>query len=187
MKRLARRLLVFTLAVAAVVLFMKSDWIEKLMYPIHYREDIRASASNYEVDPHLLAAIIRSETNFQTGRESSKGALGIMQIMPDTADWIIDQAQFTAVSMDDIHHRADVSIEMGSWYMQSLNKQFDQNQIAAVAAYNAGPGNVKRWMTERVWDGTLEQLSDVPFGETRHYIKRVFYYYDKYKSLYPQL
>ncbi|MFS0723169.1 lytic transglycosylase domain-containing protein [Paenibacillus sp. 1P07SE] len=187
MRRLMRTVVLLAVVVATVVLFIRSDRIEQMMYPIHYREDIRASASNYKVDPYLLAAIIRSETNYQTGRESSKGALGIMQIMPDTADWIIDQANFTSVTMDDIHHRADVSIEMGSWYIHSLSKQFDQNTIAAVAAYNAGPGNVKRWMSEQVWDGTLDQLSDVPFGETRHYVKRVFYYYEKYKSLYPTL
>jgi len=187
MRRLARLLLLLAVAVAAIVLFFRSDWIERMMYPIHYEDDIRASALNYKLDPYLLAAIIRSETNFQTGRESPKGALGIMQIMPDTADWIIDQAKFTSVTMEDVHHRADVSIEMGSWYIQSLIRQFDNNTTAAVAAYNAGPGNVKRWLGEKVWNGSIEQLADVPFGETRHYVKRVFYYYDKYKSLYPDM
>ncbi|GGF97831.1 lytic transglycosylase domain-containing protein [Paenibacillus abyssi] len=156
------------------------------MYPIHYRDDIRASASNYDVDPYLVAAIIKAETNYQTGRESRKGALGIMQIMPDTAHWITERAGFTDVTLDDVHQRADVGIEMGTWYLASLKHQFNHNTITAIAAYNAGPGNVTRWLNEKIWDGEFDTVSQIPFGETRHYVQKVVYYYNKYKELYAE-
>ncbi|MNE39724.1 Soluble lytic murein transglycosylase precursor [compost metagenome] len=155
------------------------------MYPVYYKADIKASASNYGLEPQLVAAIIRSESNYQTGRESRKGALGLMQIMPDTAAWVVQKAGFREVTEDMLLHRADVSIEVGTWYLHSLHKQFDHNSIAVIAAYNAGPGNVRKWMDSGVWDGTQDTISQIPFGETRHYIQRVIYYYNKYKDLYP--
>jgi soluble lytic murein transglycosylase len=180
-----KRVLLLLFIGLMILLFAKSDWMGRWMYPIQYIDDIRASAQNYEVDPYLVAAIIRAESNFETGRESHKGALGIMQIMPDTADWIVSKANFKNVTLEDVHHRADISIQMGTWYLQSLEKQFKKKRVVVIAAYNAGPGNVSRWLNEQVWDGELSNVSDIPFGETRHYVQRVIYYYNKYKDLYP--
>jgi soluble lytic murein transglycosylase len=186
MKFLRKKRVLLLLFVGFVfVLFANSDWLGRLMYPIHYQSDIKASAINHKVDPYLVAAIIRAETNYKTGKASKKGAIGIMQIMPDTAQWIIESAKFSNVQLTDIERRADVSIELGSWYLGSLHEQFDHNAIAAVAAYNAGPGNVRSWLNDGVWDGTKETVEQIPFGETRHYIQRVIYYYNKYKELYP--
>ncbi|MCA0754821.1 lytic transglycosylase domain-containing protein [Paenibacillus sp. N4] len=182
---LKKRVLLFLLLGLLTILFLKSHWLATWMYPVYYKEDIRASASNYGVEPHLVAAVIRSETNFRTGKDSRKGALGLMQIMPDTATWVVQKAGFKEVTEDMLRHRADVSIEVGSWYLNSLMDQFDDNKIAAVAAYNAGPGNVKKWLDTGVWDGELDNVKKIPFGETRHYVQRVIYYYNKYKDLYP--
>jgi soluble lytic murein transglycosylase len=170
-----------------VVLFASSDRLGRMIYPIHYKGDIKASASNNQVDPYLVAAIIRAESNYKTGQESKKGAIGIMQIMPDTATWIIQKANFTDVTLEDIQHRADVSIELGTWYLHSLHEQFNNNDVASVAAYNAGPGNVRSWLKEGVWDGSGDTVNRIPFGETRHYVQRVIYYYNKYKALYPTI
>lgn len=183
---LKKRFLLILLLGFVLILFLKSDWMASMMYPIHYKDDIRASASNYNVEPHLVAAIIRSESNFKTGRESRKGALGLMQIMPNTAAWVVQQAGFKEIDEEMLRHRADVSIEVGAWYLNSLLKQFDQNMIATIAAYNAGPGNVRKWLDSGQWDGQLEAVKQIPFGETRHYVQRVIYYYNKYKDLYPE-
>lgn len=182
---LKKRVLMVLLLGLMMILFLKSDWLAAWMYPVYYKEDIRASASNYGVEPHLVAAIIRSETNYRTGQESRKGALGLMQIMPETADWVVQRAGFKEVTEDMLRHRADVSIEVGAWYLKSLDQQFDHNKVAAIAAYNAGPGNVRKWLDSGVWDGTLESVKQIPFGETRHYVQRVIYYYNKYKDIYP--
>ncbi|EXX89526.1 lytic transglycosylase [Paenibacillus darwinianus] len=182
-----KRVLLALCAALLALLFINSSWIGRLMYPIRYSEDITVSAENNDVDPYLVAAIIRTETNFRTGKVSSKGALGIMQIMPETAQWIIERAEFSNVSLDDIRERADVGIELGAWYLHSLYKQFGGNPVAAVAAYNAGPGNVRGWLNKGVWDGRSETSDTIPFGETRHYVQRVMYYYNKYKTIYPTL
>jgi soluble lytic murein transglycosylase len=179
-------LLAGLLLLAAILYAEQSDWVKHRLYPVAYRDDIRASASSHGVEPHLVAAVIRVESNFRTGRVSGKGALGIMQIMPDTAEWIMRQAGYEGVTPDHIRDRADVGIELGTWYLASLLRQFDGNAAAAVAAYNAGPGNVRAWLAEGVWDGKLESSDDIPFGETRRYVQRVHYFYNKYKSIYPE-
>lgn len=184
---LKKRVFLVLLLGLIAILFLKSDWLGTWMYPVYYKQDISASASNYGIEPHLVAAIIRSETNYQTGKDSKKGALGLMQIMPETAKWVVQKAGFEEVTEDMLRNRADVSIEVGSWYLKSLHQQFDQNQIAAIAAYNAGPGNVRKWLDSGVWDGRIETVKEIPFGETRHYVQRVIYYYNKYKDLYPGL
>ncbi len=186
-KRTRRRVLFVVLLGLLAVLFIKSDWLTSLLYPIHYKEDIRVSARNYGVETHLIAAIIRTESNFKTGRESRKGALGIMQVMPDTASWIVEKAGLEKISEEMLRNRADIGIEMGAWYLNFLHKQFDGNSIAAIAAYNAGQGNVRKWLSSGTWDGTIESVKEIPFGETRHYVQRVYYYYNKYKKHYPDL
>jgi Soluble lytic murein transglycosylase and related regulatory proteins (some contain LysM/invasin domains) len=180
-----KRLLLAVILILLIVWFIRSDWLASKIYPIHYKEDIRASASNYNLEPHLIAAVIRAESNYQTGRESRKGALGLMQLMPSTAHWVVEKAGFDKVTDDMLRHRADVSIEVGSWYLNMLHEQFDDNMIAAVAAYNAGPGNVRKWLDDGVWNGEIGTTEDIPFGETRHYVQKVYYYYNKYKDLYP--
>ncbi|ANE48361.1 lytic transglycosylase [Paenibacillus swuensis] len=168
------------------ILFAGTSWLDRWVYPIHYREDIIVSSQNYKVDPYLIAAIIRVESNYKTDTKSSKGAVGIMQIMPDTANWIIQKADYSKYTIHELDNRADVNIEVGAWYIRSLYDQFDYNKIAVIAAYNAGPGNVKKWLKSGNWDGSLEQLDAVPFGETRHYVQRVVYYYNKYKKIYSE-
>ncbi|MBD2863833.1 MULTISPECIES: lytic transglycosylase domain-containing protein [Paenibacillus] len=166
-----------------VLLFYNSDWLGKLLYPIRYEKDITISAQNYEVDPFLIAAIIRVETNYNPEKISKKGAIGLMQLMPDTAEWIVKKAGY-AEETSKLLHRADVNIEVGAWYLNSLYNQFGSNKIATLAAYNAGPGNARKWLDNGTWDGTLKNVDQIPFGETRHYIQRVLYYYDKYVDLY---
>ena len=87
-------------------LFYDSNWLGKLLYPIRYQEDILVSSANYDVDPFLIAAIIRVETNFNPDKQSRKGAVGLMQIMPDTADWIVQQAGY-APEASTLLHRPD--------------------------------------------------------------------------------
>ncbi|MBW7476662.1 lytic transglycosylase domain-containing protein [Paenibacillus oenotherae] len=193
MRRTARRrralfilVLLFLVALLLTMLFLKSDWMGRWMYPIHYENDIRISAKNYDLDPLLIAAVIRVETNYSPDAVSGKGAVGIMQLMPDTAEWIMKKGGFTPVPPEMLSARADISIELGSWYLHSLHKQFDGKLYAALAAYNAGPGTVKRWISEGTWDGKLETVKQIPYGETRHYVQRVIYYYNKYKKLYTE-
>ncbi|GAA3401548.1 lytic transglycosylase domain-containing protein [Paenibacillus hodogayensis] len=178
-----KRVFVLLFVSLLILLFYNTAWLGKWVYPIRHDQDIALSARSYGVDPFMVAAIIRVETNFNPDKVSRKGAVGLMQLMPDTAEWVVQKAGY-AEETSQLLHRADVNIEVGAWYLKSLYNQFDNNPIAVLAAYNAGPGNARKWLDNGTWDGTLKGLGNIPFGETRHYVQRVLYYYDKYAKLY---
>lgn len=186
-RRFFRKLLWLVVICFIVVLFAKSDWLSKKIYPIKYNGIIIEHSNKYEVDPHLIAAVIKVESNFETGRESRKGAMGLMQLMPTTADWAIEKADLAHISAQELLHNPEMNIEVGTWYLNHLLTQFNDETIIAIAAYNAGPGNVSKWIEEGVWSGEFATREDIPFGETRHYVQKVIYYYNKYKELYPHL
>lgn len=179
--------------ITILVLFFATDDIGRWMYPIQYQEDIGVSAENFNVDPLLIASIIRVESNFKVGQESSKNAKGLMQIMPQTAEWIVSHNNYSPHILEHIHE-PDVNIEMGTWYVHWISERFTdfheassklEDEIAVIAsAYNAGHNKTLGWLQEEVWDGTYGNLNQIPYGETRHYIKRVIYYYKKYVSFY---
>ncbi|WP_425313093.1 lytic transglycosylase domain-containing protein [Paenibacillus mangrovi] len=180
-----KRVLLLLFIGFVVVLFFSTNWMA-LFYPIYYKDNIREQSERYDVDPFLITSIIRVESNFKLGKESKKGAIGLMQLMPDTAQWAMEQANLPEVTMDHIKHQPEASIEIGTWYLNYLDNQFKGNRIAVIAAYNAGPGKVDGWLKKGVWDGTLESVKDIPFGETRHYVQRVVYYYNQYTRIYDE-
>lgn len=186
------------------ILLMNVNAIGRLMYPIKYQEDIMISAQHFRIDPLLIAAIIRTESNYKPHLISSRQAVGLMQIMPTTAQWIVERGGYEAETLQHLAEPA-VNIELGSWYVKwlidrysgysegdaegeaegDLVAELDDDLIALVAAsYNAGHNKVGEWLKNNVWDGRYQTRGDIPYGETRHYIKRVMYYYNKYKSFY---
>ncbi|MDO3678907.1 lytic transglycosylase domain-containing protein [Paenibacillus ehimensis] len=180
-----KRVFALLLLTFVIFLFLSSTYVGRMLYPIRYEQEIRQNAAKYDLDPFLVAAVIRVESNYLAETESKKGAYGMMQLMPDTANWIIDKARFSEEFRTRLNEPA-VSIELGSWYLNWLFKQFNGNKIAVLAGYNAGHGKVSRWLQEKEWDGTLQNADRIPYGETRHYIQRVMYYYNKYVKLYGE-
>lgn len=187
----------FAVVFAALVLwlFTDIDGIARLLYPISYEQDILVSSRQHGVDPLLVAAIIRVESNFDPNRVSAKDAAGLMQIMPQTAEWIVDRGGYAPETVEQLH-RADVSIELGTWYIGHLMRHFDaalknkstKDAVSLLAAaYNAGPGAVGRWLNDGVWDGDYDSRQQIPYGETRHYVRRVWYYYEKYEEIYGDI
>ena len=182
-----RRVLLPILLIVLALLFVQSDWIGRWVYPISYKNEIKLGADRYNLDPLLIAAIIRVESNFRPKAVSPKGAIGIMQIMPNTAEWILKQKDFGTISVEQAGNEAYAGISLGAWYVNELQRQFDGKLPLMLAAYNAGPGKVRQWLAEGRWDGTEKQLSNIPYGETRHYVQRVLYYYKKYQNFYEAL
>ncbi|MBN2982988.1 MULTISPECIES: lytic transglycosylase domain-containing protein [Cohnella] len=183
-----RRLLIPLVLVVAVIAIVQTDWLGRTMYPIYYKDEIRSTASRFQLDPLLVAAIIRVESNYRAEAVSPKGALGIMQVMPDTANWILEkEAEFGALTVQEIGRNPEAGMQVGGWYIREMLRQFDGNLAASLAAYNAGPGKVRQWLNEGVWDGSQQSINDIPYGETRHYVQRIFYYYNKYQQLYDEL
>lgn len=178
----SRKNLVLFLLLFIVFLAINTKYIWQIMYPIKYDEIIYDTSQKYDIDPFLLMSIIQVETRFNEDKVSKKGAIGPMQIMPETATWIINTGGFH-VSYEDLK-KPRINLELGSWYISNIYYQLDKNLTATIAAYNAGPTKVARWINEGVWDGTTEHIDQIPIGETRHYIQRVLFFYDRYSWIY---
>jgi soluble lytic murein transglycosylase len=166
-----------------VVMAVSSSWFWKFLYPYHHEEIIQAAAEQNGIDPLMVAALINVESKFRTEDVSRVGAVGLMQLMPETAAWVAQQSGIAYSGTEALADPA-VNIRLGSWYLAYLNKQFKGNWVAVVAAYNGGEGRVNRWISTGEWDGSLDTSDKIPVGETRHYVQRVFFNYEKYKKLY---
>ncbi|MFT9848294.1 lytic transglycosylase domain-containing protein [Aneurinibacillus sp. REN35] len=183
MRRFRRRNTIFFLCLLAVFLLLDAPVTWKAMYPVYYKEQISKSSQQYDVDPYLVMAIIQIESKFDKSRVSKKGAVGLMQVMPMTAQWAIEKTKLSPMATEYLDE-PDTNILLGTWYVSFLSEMFHGNPYAVIAAYNAGPGNVKKWIQQGIWDGTSEHLSQIPFGETRHYVQRALYYKQRYEKIY---
>ncbi|SHE75660.1 soluble lytic murein transglycosylase [Seinonella peptonophila] len=182
----SKKALLITGILCLIFIFVAMPLFNRLIYPLEYEEYVIDSAKSTHVDPYLIIAIIRTETKFDPNRNSRVGAQGLMQLMPYTVDEIIQQGNFSPAFRDYVNDPA-VNIRLGSWYLADLTKKFKGNKVAVIAAYNAGPTAVSQWLREGVWDGTSKNSNQIPYGETRHYVKRVTYLYQKYRDLYEDL
>ncbi len=180
---LTKKTIILFLLLFLVFLVINSKIPWKLVYPIHYQEEIILNAKEYNVDPYLILSIIQVETRFQPDKVSKKGAMGLMQLMPNTAAWIIEEGKFPEKFLQQTFEPS-VNIELGTWYLSKLLSKYNHNLVMVIAAYNAGPGNVDKWIQDGIWDGSYEQVQNVPIGETRHYVQRVVHYFEQYQWIY---
>ncbi len=175
---------ILLLAVFVLLLFLQPYYIKLYFRPVKYREIISKEAEASSIDSNLLAALIFVESGFNSDALSSRGAVGLMQIMPETADWIAEQKKLEDFSISDLYN-PQINIEFGSWYFSHLLEKFDDNLNLALAAYNAGQGNVSKWI-ESGWDGKMEEKRSVPFGETDDFIRKVLKtrsFYQKFNKI----
>lgn len=183
-KTLAALALVLLLAAAAGFAVYSSDWFQKrFFYPFPYQDKVFQYAVAYEVDPFLVAAVIRTESKFVAVARSPKGAMGLMQMMPETGRWVAEQ-----VGRDDFRpellNDPEVSIRFGVWYLASLKKEFKGNEILMLAAYNGGRGNVAQWMRQMGWGADFRDIERIPYRETKEYVGKVLVARAKYRDLY---
>jgi len=156
------------------------DELERNRHPIAFSEEIKASSEKYGIPQEILYAVILSESSFEPDAKSPVGAKGLMQIMDDTNLWI---CEMTGMDKDADIYDPKVNIERGSWLLARLYKQFG-SWDTAFAAYNAGSGNVTKWLAQSKYSSDGKTLDEIPFEETREYVKRVNKYKEKYKKLY---
>ena len=154
------------------------------LYPYPYQEIVQQYAKKYHVDSSLCVAVVQVESRFKQTAVSHRGALGLMQIMPNTGKWIASQfdEEFSVEKLQE----PETNIRYGIWYLASLRQEFEDNDVLALAAYNAGRGNVHAWMVENGWSMNFNDISSIPFAETREYVKRVLRSQAKYKELYNE-
>jgi len=165
------------------VFIVPSLW--RIIYPWPHRELIMRHAELHDLDPFLVAAIIRVESSFRSEALSPQGARGLMQIIPTTGQWIANQKGLPNYSEDSLFS-PETNIMLGTWYLRNLKEQFDGEVVVALAAYNGGRGNVSTWLEERVWSGQVADIADIPFPETRNYVWRVLRLRKVYRELYAR-
>lgn len=181
LKVLIVSLLFVTIGVYAI---FTSEWFQKkYMYPFLYQEAVYTYALERDIDPFLIAGVIRTESKFITEARSPKGALGLMQIMPETGRWIAEQLGEKEYKIADLSD-PDTNIRFGSWYLASLKKEFYGNEVLILAAYNGGRGNVKQWIERYGWAKDFDDIKQIPFTETREYVEKVIHSKKKYIELY---
>lgn len=155
----------------------------KMTHPFRFTDLILAEAVKAGIDPLLLLALVRQESNFEWHAESWAGAQGLMQVMPATADWIALQLGRRDFAQHLIY-RPYVNVEFGVWYFDYQLSSFSEDAAAALVAYNAGPGRVKRWRTEEMAQDDDLFLEYMPLEEPRLYLERVYHHYSVYRRLY---
>lgn len=130
-----------------------------------------------------MISVMKTESKFSPQARSAKGALGLMQMMPDTGAWVADQLDISDYKTSRLLD-ADLNIRFGVWYLASLNREFKGNEVLMLAAYNAGRGNVKEWAQQYRWTEEFHQIEQIPFQETREYVRKVLRDREQYRSLY---
>lgn len=161
-----------------------SDYIQtRYVYMWDYQQDIVTYSRKNQVDPFLVAAIIKNESGFKPNVVSSVGAIGLMQIMPDSGYWIAKQMGLQDYRSADLY-KAKQNIRMGCWYLGELLYEFQGNEALALMAYNAGRGKTKQWMEEQGWNYEFYDIKSIPYPESRAYVIKVLYDKRRYKDLY---
>ncbi len=168
-------------ALVAIVLGVTgvfSHFIKEFTLPLRHEDIIRQQAHDKGVDASLIAAVIYAESRFRD-QTSSAGARGLMQITPTTAKEIERLSGGTTFTLNDLSD-PDVNIRYGTYYLAALLNQFDGSEIAALAAYHAGPTAVEEW------GGSSIGIADIPIEETRDYVEEVLDKRQDYRREYAQ-
>ena len=126
-------------------------------------------AHKYRVQKHLVEAVMHAESKFDQKAVSHVGAVGMMQLMPKTAERIAQEGELQYTDLKEPRQ----NIMLGTWYIDYLLKKYHNNEVLALAAYNAGRGNVDEWITEYGWKDDFTNIKEIPFPETREFVKLV--------------
>jgi soluble lytic murein transglycosylase len=176
--------IVVTALFVGVVASMLHQAARNLALPLSDTRIIREQAAAEGLDPALIAAVIYAETKFDP-RPSPAGAQGLMQILPSTAYYLAHLSggvSFTASDLAD----PSVNVAYGSYYLRYLLNHYDGNEMLAVAAYNGGLGNVDKWVARAQRQGRPLSVEEIPFPQTREYVRRVLGAERAYRATYAR-
>ncbi|MFL5833904.1 MAG: transglycosylase SLT domain-containing protein [Solirubrobacterales bacterium] len=185
-RKVRRRRKIFAVGTIAVLLGVLAgalvasgafdDALQELTLPLRHEDVIRQQADEKGVDAALIAAVIYSESKF-SDQTSSAGARGLMQITPEAADTIAKNSNATSFELKDLGN-PEINIRYGTFLLRELLERYDGDEAAALAAYNAGPGNADEW------GGPGLTVAEIPFPETRAYVEEVLEKRDEYRHEY---
>ncbi len=154
--------------------------VQRCLYPLAYEQELVRESRSNGLDPYLVAAIVYQESKFSPQAVSPVGAIGLMQLMPGTAD---EMARRHGLQGPLNLSTPALNLRLGTSYLKILLDRYDQDQVEALAAYNGGPSNVERWAGS---DGQLAR-EEIGYPETREFVDAVLSHKEQYKKLYPSL
>ncbi len=158
----------------------KTTLYGEALYPFPYQDMILNWSNQRQLNPLLVTALIRQESRFMPKIKSWVGATGLMQVMPETGEWIASKINIKEYNLE----KPEDNIKFGTWYLDYTHREYQNNSMLAVASYNAGPGSVSDWLKRFGWNDPDEFHEKIPFPETKGYVEHVFGNYWNYLRLY---
>lgn len=166
-----------------IFVFIGIGMVISLIYPIGYKDIIKQYSKEYDVDPYLVAAIINVESKYNKDAISNKEARGLMQVGSQTGEWAASVLKIENYN-ETLLFKPEINIRFGTWYIDQLKKEFNNNMDLVIVAYNAGSGNVNKWLQDEKHSIDKKNLTNIPFKETEDYLKKVKFNYKVYNIVY---
>ncbi len=179
------KLFTFLVIIAVIIILISvfAPKIEKKIYPKNYSEFVERYSKEYNIDETLIYAIIKTESSFDKNAFSNAGAIGLMQIMPETFDWLqIKMGSGEKLSHDKLYD-PEINIKYGVFFLSLLEEEFNDRKLV-IAAYHAGRGRVNEWLLDESVSHDGKTISEIPSRTTAHYVSKVTRNIKKYNKLY---
>jgi len=183
LKKLITIIIIIAICIGLANYFNIKERIYKLIYPIDYSEYVEKYTDEYDVDKLLIYSIIKAESNFNPEAKSQSDAIGLMQVVEATAVETAKELGHDDISEDNLYE-PELNIQIGVKYFTKLLNLYDDNMNLAIIAYNAGIGNVDKWIENKTIKEDGSDLENIPYTETRNYVKKILRDYEIYKKLY---
>lgn len=177
-----KKLIIAIIVIAIIVIAFKMQILQQI-YPKKYSEYVEKYAEECELDPLFVYSIIKAESNFKETAKSNSDALGLMQVMQPTAEEIGARLRIEEKITEEKLYEPETNIRIGIKYFKSLLDKYD-NLNLAIIAYNAGMGNLDSWLEQGIIDSQGENIENIPFPETKNYVKKILQNYKIYKEIY---
>ncbi len=176
-------LLILTILIILFGVLKIQNYILKKIYKTNYSEYVYKYSEENNIDPLLTFAIIKAESNFKRNIKSKSGAIGLMQLMESTA---LEEAKEVnqEITVTESLYNPEINIKIGTKYYAKLIKKYDGNSLLALAAYNAGIGNVDNWIKQGIIKEDGSDIENIPFKETNSYVRKIVRDYKIYQQLY---
>lgn len=177
------RLLASVILICIIIYMITLTFFRTFLFPIKYADLVTKYSEKYNLDTYLVFSIIRIESKFNPQATSHKGARGLMQIIDQTGAWAAKEIGIENYHSDRLYE-PEINIQIGCWYIRKLINQYKDNLETSLAAYNAGSGNVSKWLGNEKYSDDAEKLNFIPFKETREYVEKVMKSQKCYERLY---
>ena len=179
---LAALVIAAALIAVCATLFGNSDRLLK-RYPVAYQAEIRAAAEQFSLDPAYVASVVLAESSYDAQAVSSAGAMGLMQIMPATGEWIAGKLEDEPFDVQRLY-QPEVNLRYGCWYLRFLLDRYDGDMYTASTAYHQGQGRVDQWLEDPQYSQDGRTLTAISSAVTDTYVNRIMESYAHYQELY---